>query len=304
MARGRDSHLGLAPGDQGTRLRRALSNVGGLTFKNAHEGEFKVGPYSARVRLEPDDRLRVLREIESPPPPREALEINAHLPGNVRFAATGGRMALLADTRLDGQLHLTSSLGEIGEGFRGALQRRPRPRRKARPITPESVQDALDKTGLCEDAIVRLDDGWELRPRIRGEVTPVRLAIEGQRLRIGRVVVTGCSLESALFVAWQALCSNARLRHARLAARGEAVLAETCLHAGLIESEWLAHAVRAVATAAHHTGVSLEILARDPEVARRFGSMFFEANGSTPSLPSFLSPREAQAKKGGDPWLR
>jgi hypothetical protein len=210
-------------------------------------------------------------------------------------------MNVVADTRLDGELHLTSSFREIGEGFHGALQRSWQPRRsRAEVIPPEKVQDALDKAGLEEEAVVRLDNGWELRPRICGEVMAVQLAIEGHDLRISRVVVTGCLSRSEPAVAFQALCFNSCLRHARLACTGDTVAAETRLHAGLVDPSWLAHATRAVGTAAHYCQTTLEILARQTEVARHFEQMFLDANAHTATAFSrFCNPIPAQAKKGG-----
>lgn len=302
MAMGTNLHLGCTPADQGARLRRLLSKIPGLTMKNGYEGRFTAGPYSGSLLIEPGDCLRVVHEVEDPPPPRQALKTNFQLPGNVRFAVVGGRMTVMADTRLDGELHLTGSFREISEGFRGALQSSWRPRRRrAEVITPENVQDALDKAGLEEEAVVRLDNGWELRPRIRGEAMAVRLAIEGHDLRLSRVVVTGCLSASEPAVAFHALCFNARLRHARLACSGDTVAAETRLHAGLIDPTWLTHAARAVVTAAHHSRTTLEILASQTEVARYFERMFLDANKyTTSSLPRFHNPNPAQAEKGGD----
>ncbi len=301
MARGENLHLQYAPADQGARLRRLLSKVRGLTLGNGYEGKFTAGLCSASLRIEPGDCLRVVHDVEGPPPPRQALETNSHLPGNVRFAATGGRMIVVADTRLDGEMHLTGSFREIGEGLCSALQRpgRPRPCR-TKAITSANVQDALDKAGLEEGSVVRLDDGWELRPRIRGEAMAVRLTIERHDLRISRVVVTGCLSANERAVAFQALCFNARLRHARLACSGDTVAAETRLHTGLIDPTWLAHAARAVVTAAHHSRTTLEILASRTEVARHFERMFLDRNEHSTSLPRFHNCHPAQTEKGGD----
>ena len=279
MARENSLGVDLAPGDRGARLRRLLSKVRGLTLENGYQGRFVAGGHSARLRIDSGDCLRVLQEIEDPPAPRRALKENLYLPGNVRFAVAAGRTCLVADTRLDGELHLRASFREIGQGLRGALRpaRRPGPA-KAKAITPENVQKALDEAGWEEGAVVRLEDGWELRPRIHGEATPVRLAIEGQRLRVSRTVVGGCQGQNASAVAYQALCFNARLRHARLTWQGEAVKAETCLHAGLIHPAWLVPAARAVAAATHYTRTTLEILACQDSVSRQFEEMFLKAN--------------------------
>jgi hypothetical protein len=277
MARGPNPKFECAPTDRGARIRRLLSKVDGLSLENGFEGRFTVGPHWARLRIEPDHSLRVVHEVEAPRPPSEALKANLCLPGNVRFALVSGRMFAVADTQLDGELHLASSFREIGRGLCGAIERPPQSRRRGKPIEPEKVQDALDKGNWGEDAVVRLEDGWELRPRIRGETTPVRMAVEGQAVRICRVVVAACHNQSESAVALQALCFNAQLRHARLAWEGEAVVAETRLHAGLINAAWLGPAARAVATATCHTRTTLEILARQANVTRHFEEMFCDA---------------------------
>ena len=90
MTRGESYHLEYAPADHGARLRQLFSKVGGLTLQNAYEGKFTVGPYCGSLRVEPGDCLRVVHAVEDPPPPRQALEANVDLPGNVRFAVTHG----------------------------------------------------------------------------------------------------------------------------------------------------------------------------------------------------------------------
>lgn len=286
-----DSKLSVA--DEGSRLRHALSKVGNLKLENEFEGRFLVGRQTAGVRIEPGDCMRVACEVQDAPPPFEALETNAHLPGNVRFAATGGRTTLVADTRRDGELHLAASFGEIGEGLQRAQGHRPRRRARGdrtETITPESVQAVLDQLGWDEEAVLRLADGWELRPRSAGEAMPVRLAIEGHELRIGRDVVADCLGASRQAVAFQSLYFNWRLRHARLACREDKIVAETRLHAGLVTAGWLAHAARAVVAAVHHSRTTLEILASQPKVARHFEKMFLDAEehtaSSSPSSPN------------------
>ncbi|MBN1852633.1 MAG: hypothetical protein JW829_07905 [Pirellulales bacterium] len=277
MARDANHQHEFTPMDQGARQRRLLSKIRGLTLENGYQGTFKVGSHAARLRIEPGDCLRVHHEVEDPPPPHVALEANYQLPGNVRFAASGGQTAVVADTRLDGELHLAGSFREIREGLRDALQmhRKPHLHRNG-VITPGQVQAALDGAGLDEEAIVRLDNGWEVRMRIRGESRAVRLVIEGRNLRISRVVVPSCHETNHRAVACQALFFNARLRHARLARHKDTVVADTCLHSGLIDSIWLVHACRAVATAAFYCGTILEILASQPDVARSFENMFLD----------------------------
>jgi len=109
-------------------------------------------------------------------------------------------------------------------------------------------------------------------------------------LRLRRVVVTGCPSENQRAVAVHALCLNARLRHARLAGSGDTVAAETRLHAGLVDPNWLVHAARAVVAAAHYSRPTLEILASQAKVARYFQKTFLEANEGTAFFVTLTQP--------------
>jgi hypothetical protein len=273
----------------------ALDAVDGLDGFDGFRGSLKCDRSLASVRLESGDWIRVSLPLDSPLlPPLEALAANARLPGNVRFALSGGAQCLVGDSRLDGMGHLPESLGEI----RSALCRRGRvPDPEASAPTPDTaldtakalelkVQKTLEALPFGEDGVVRLETGWELRPRLGGETLPVRATIDGAGLRLRRAFawdppeapMRGRDTRAAA-VAREALRINHEIRLSRISLDEGggggleglgALLVETRLHSGLLDAEWIATAARALCHAYRHAQVPLGALQADLRVANAY----------------------------------
>lgn len=272
--------LRYSPAEKGARVRRLLAKIDGLAMDTGYSGQYVRGPVAASVRIEGGGFIDVRQRVSAPPPAVEAIAAHAALAGNVRFAVVAGQTSLVADTWLDGHAHLAASLGEIGDSFQQVIDRSWRSPRRAECVNPDRVAEALRQPPWDAESVVRLDDGWELRPRLHGEAAPLRLSIETTRVRLAREVLSDCPDEHRPAVAMQSLFGNGQWRFARLSLHGRAIVAETSLHAGLIDPVWLAHAARAVAVAAVRCQPTLEILARQPDAAYAFSRMFLS---STPS---------------------
>lgn len=261
--------------EQGAQVRRALTKTRGLKLITAHAGVFSVGPVVAAVRIYPGDCMRVTLRVDQPPTPSAALETNYQLPGNVRFAAESRRLMLLADTQVDGEVHLAQSFSEIKSGLFHALGEKRTRERKTKPVTAEQVQAALERTTWDEESIVQRDAGWELRPRLHGQVVPVRATLVESRLHLRRRIISMPASEIAsTAVAQQALRYNVQLKQARLSANEGEVYAESRLHAGLITPGWLVASATAVAVGWQHVTTALRILAEREEVAESYVKMF------------------------------
>jgi hypothetical protein len=272
--------------------------VRGLDGFDGYRGRLKCGRAVADVRIEPGDWIRVHLALGSfPLPPRDALAAGAVLPGNVRFAFRGGAACLVGDSRLDGMAHLPASLGEI----RRALSRRGRgsllPRqssggagstrsgagragaarfeacrsgagRAEAGLDAGKVQEILEDLPFGEDAVVRLEGGWELRPRLGEEPQPIRATIEAGGFRLSRAFPwdppEGPAAEA---VALEALRINDEIRFARLALDGGGLVAEATLHAGILDAPWVALAARAVCHAYRHALLPLGVLHEPPVAA-------------------------------------
>jgi hypothetical protein len=264
---------------QGERLRLALAGTPDFKWIDAHRGLLQLGPFTACVALEPDDWIAVSLKLDSAPAPKEALEATHRLPGSLRFAISSTGAFLAAETRFDGALHLPTSMEEIRAGLSHAAGGPCRPSSDSTSTDPKTipaaeVESALAGLGWGDGDIVTRDDGWELRPRLAGVAVPVCITIDGGHLRLHHPVLRAVpGGEAAEAVADQALRLNRSLRLARLAIDGEGVCAETRLHRGLIDPDWLRVAARAVAAAAVHGQPGLKILAQEPAVARCYAEM-------------------------------
>lgn len=276
----------IADADPARGARRFARSVAGLDGFDGFQGRLKCGRALAIMRIESGDWIRVHLHLGPPPlPPLEALAAGALLPGNVRFAFSGGASYLVGDSRLDGMDHLPASLGEI----RRALSRKGRVPSSGRgspsgpgphwtgpvwdgpAIDEGKVQAILDDLPFGEGAVVRLEDGWELRPRLGGEPQPLRATIDGGGLRLHRALPwdrpEGPAAEA---VALEALRINGDLRLARLALGDDGLVVETRLHAGLLDAQWVAFATRAVCHAYRHALLPLGVLHADPRVAAAY----------------------------------
>lgn len=277
-----------AAGGRGQRLRDALAEVPGLTMNGAGTGQLEVAGRLARITQERDDDLRLVLEADqiADKSPRELLAATRELPGNLRFAIGKGRLMLSADTRVDGAAHVGETFRRWFGGIHAAARSEPSIKSKqkgqAEALTLARIDAALNRTDLDAESLVRLDGGFELRPKLHDEPTAVQGGIDhnehgGAELRLHHELVSldeNCPGWNA--AAHQALRFNARLRHARLAAEGRRIVAEARLHGGQIEPVWLLPTARAVAAAARHCRTALLILAQQAEVAKRYEEMFLK----------------------------
>jgi len=266
----------------------ALRAAAGLDLLAPHRGSLRIGELQADVRIDGGDLLRVRLPLKSPDRAPRLLERQRELPGNVRFARTRDGLALLAETWVDGAAHVPRSLGEIAQGFAVAVDEGcPKPARThpahANPcgesqVSGQALRAALAGLGWGEDAVVALDQGWQLRPRAGGNPIAVRLEASDEGLWLWRRVLERVPAEvGAAAVSDLALRLNARLRLVRLTLAGGALVAESRAHAGLVTPAWIALLARAVAAAYQHVRAPLETLAENPRVADGYVRCFLRS---------------------------
>ena len=289
--------------DPGHDLRRALRRIPGLELPEPHRGSLKCGRQKATFLVESGGWIRIELPLGSKRQrqARAALELNGSLAGNVRHAGPSGQLSVVADTRVDGTVHLEESLEEIQDSLRRATGHRVRgnPTKSSTKIDkddknhkeidnnndsndrlegafdPAAVQERLEALGWGEGSVVQLESGWELRPRIGGAVVPLRVTAERRRLRLHRTVMKSLrDGPSARAVLEQALRFNDEWRLARLSLIDDALVVESGLHQGQMDAEWIRVAARAVATAYRHCLSKLETLDRDTELSRHYGFFF------------------------------
>lgn len=270
------TELEFHPASKGEALRQKLSSIRGLQLKGSHEGRFSLGTTKAAVSLDGAEDLRLTVKVGKAIGLREALQANAALPGNLRFAIGVNDLELIADVRLGNGDRLGQALGYVIAGLRSAVARRTvRWRPKDRPLDPSDVQAALQAVPWGDQAIVELAGGFELRPRFEGEAVPVKLTVEGSELHVRRIVVHSYEDHRwADAVAAQALRFNAFLKHARLASVGGQIVADARIHRMLLDGDSLVTAVRAVAVVERRVRHVLQILATQEDIAEHYAAMF------------------------------
>jgi len=309
--------------DRGRRLRKKLADVPGLELERGHRGVYRRGDVAVDVRVEQADRiaLRVpLPRAAAPPSPIDALVTTGGLAGNLRFArdprAEHG-WALVADTQLNGVVHLTGTLAEVAADAGRVLAGPVREGDTAAPADPARgdearidaacdarLEEAIGALGWPDDAIVRAEAGWELRPRFQrrreAAVVPVHVAPGRGGLRVHRTLLArrpdapaaphgpvgpeGPAGDDprAMALAELALRLNACVRLARLALDGPALVVETHLRDELVTATWLREAARAVAAASAFCRPSVALLAREHGVA----GVFLAASVACPAIPT------------------
>ena len=276
-------------GREAERLRNLIASVDGMTMRDACRGTMDVRDRRAEVRFEPRQWIRVSLFADNPPDPDEAMRINHRLPGNLRYAGSSRGLTLVADTQLDGMTHLPASLAEIRFGLTDAIGGGGRPGLKsadgAQPVSPpdeparRGLQAELEQLPFGADGLVRRDspDGvaaWEIRPRIEGAAVPVLLDHAAGGVRLYRKLVAGVPPARRAAVVDQALRLNVQLRLCRLAWRGDELLAEALLRAGLIDACWLGSTAQAVAVASARAKDVLNVLSRDEAAASWYTALF------------------------------
>jgi hypothetical protein len=251
-----------------------LDAVPGMRRASAHRWRWTVGSFEADVTIEPGDSINVSVDRTTSLDNLAALQANRNLPGNLRHARVERRSFLCADTQLNGAGHLLETFEGLRTGLHSATKCQPFHDVRER-LSAIAVQTAIESCRWPEGDIVALDDAWEFRARLRGEAASVRASIDGADLRVHRHLMGGLNDGPNLdAVCAQALGINARLRHARLAWDGGAVVAESRLHAGQLTPAWLETAVWAVAVACRHSEFILNVLAEDNDVAADFVATF------------------------------
>ena len=230
------------------------------------------------IRFAADGSVRLRADVPSSGADLAALHAAYQLPGNLRFAYGLRGSELIADTQINGAAHLPRTLEWLRAGICQALHAQTPALCVEHPdsVAVQDVAEALAQMPWAADGVVTQEDNWELRPRLRGEVVPVRLVREPSAVRISRRVVPlpDPATSAAWAVAHQALRFNDQLWHARLAACGGQLVAETRLHGGLIAPGWLSQAAYAVAEAERHASAALRILATEPQVADTYQTLF------------------------------
>jgi hypothetical protein len=274
-----------APTGPDRALRLALTKTKGLKMQSSYFGHLVVGLLKAGLKLEPGGWITLSLPVMNPLEPVEAMGLNRHLAGNLRYAAFPSGDRWLAETCVDSASHLPRTLGELARELEEITQGLketdpdpdlPRTRCRSGYIMPEKVEALLQGRESEIRSVVRHDRFWELRLRLRGEVIPVRVVIEGAELHLFRHVLRRTPpAERMKTLAVQALFMNTGLRGARLSLDGEALIAEARLHDGLLQPCWLKTAALAVAVAHQHCCTVLRILAEEEEIAHWFDSIFF-----------------------------
>jgi hypothetical protein len=200
-------------------------------------------------------------------------------------------MKLLADTQVDGMVHLASCLEEIRHGMSSVISGKIWGRvdsdydaessRNAEKTPHRQLETELNGLPFGENSIVRRKsaDGcgsWEIRPRIRGEAVPVLLDELSDGVRVHRTILDSTAETYRSVIFDQALRMNEQIRFCRFASVGDELVVETLLHAGLIETSWLKSAAMAVAAVSHWAKDVLNALARHEHAASWYQIMFCE----------------------------
>jgi hypothetical protein len=260
------------------RPRRVLATTRGLKMDAAHQGTLAIGRLSAHVALEADNLIQVRMEPPEPNVPtsqREALCATHRWPGNARYAVWRKRLIVVADMRID-DAESPESFRYTVHALRIAANNQVRRPSRGEPIDPGQVDNALTASTFDAAAIVRLERGWELRPRVPRGPVAVQMAIDGDELHFHRELLSNVDeIGHSEALVHQVLRFNAQLRQCRLALRSDArIVAETRVRSALLNPRSLSSAARAVAVASEHCQATLEILARRPEVAREYQTLF------------------------------
>ncbi len=175
--------------------------------------------------------------------PASVLKFNLGLPSNLRFALNQQQLQLVADIRGDDPPQL---LDEIATAAQFALaQQTPERESSECDLDKQEVNELLHSLSRHEELLVGLEEGWEYRPRVRGQPIAVKLNIRGRHLRCHRAVVQlRADGESNRAAAIEALRFNAQVKHARLALNESRLVAETCLPGFMLAPEALSIALR------------------------------------------------------------
>lgn len=266
----------------GHAARAAINGYPGLTWTDAHQGQLRAGRRNLTIRLEPGDTLALVLWTRSAPDAAQALATQTAVGTNARHALRGERPIVLAEAALAGLASadgaaVRAALDEAAAAVLD-LERHAAP---APEIDSPAVELApvLAALGYPADTVVALDAGAELRLRVAGHLTPVRIHTEPGGLRAERAVLTALPEEgtSASAVLHETLRANGRLRLARLSLREGRIVAEARLSTTQLNGPTLRTAVEAVAVAAHYAHARLAMLAEHTMLAECYAALWTEA---------------------------
>jgi hypothetical protein len=257
---------------------KALSKIDGVYFSGGYRALMPLGEAVAELVLEVDGTICIRTAACLPSSPSKTLQLERDLPGNLRYTLDASGGALVAETQVDGAAHLPHTFRSLREAMLRSLHAATTdPAVLPPPISRDSVQQALARLPWAGEGVVEQEQGWELRPRLRGDPVPVCMAIEPAGLRLSRVVLhqlPPSGTPGAAAVADYAVRLNGSLRHARLAISDARLMAEARLDSRLVQADWLATTASAVAVAARHAGTPLRLLADQPAVADTYLTVF------------------------------
>ena len=264
----------------GRAVRDTLQKMPGVTWDNGFEGALCVGAGAAELKLEHGEWLAFRLPLAEPSTPLEAVSEHRAASGNVRHAIFARRRVAMAETQLDGVVHLPHSVAGIAAGLRSLAEGLPLASPTDKPLA--DLTDAIAGLPYGADDIVRIDKVFELRLRVQGKLSPVRVSPEVESARIERVVLDELPAgKAAEAIAYEALRINSALRLARLSIRRGQLIAETRLHAQQLSATWIQMGAVAVAVAAHYAHTPLTMLARNPALVECYAELFLSRTAAT-----------------------
>jgi hypothetical protein len=208
------------------------------------------GAAPAELFLDAMDDLQVHVSSPAPVAAFEALRANSQLPADLRWANVRGVISLIADIPKCDRPRLHEAIREVERGILIARQETGRsdgPLGGAESAIPhQKIEEALREAPWNDESVVKLPDGWELRPRIGAQALSVTMSAEHGQVRLRRVLLSGLQDCVPPEVCAEALRINARVKLARLAICDANLSAEVCVAAAQLNGATLALAARAV----------------------------------------------------------
>lgn len=247
--------------------------------RRSFAGTLRVGRRQASLVVGGGEWIAVRLRLDDATLAAASLVEPRELPGCVRHALEGHERVLLAETAVDGTLHLPESLAELGEGLRRAIAPKPAAVVPVEPPDDERVGEAV--RGACAalsldptDAVEVAGGRWELRPRAGALRLAVRVESEPGGVRLSHEVSrTRCEGLARAAVETEVLRRNTAVRFCRLIAPDGGLVVESRLRDALVTGEWIARAARRIAVAVLHHQAPLRVLAADPRVARLYAAV-------------------------------
>lgn len=253
-----------------------LPTVKGVEWTDGFRGRVETACGIADARIEGEIGIRVELPLDGPDAPERALEINAALPGNLRYSGPRHARRLVADAPLD-VTAFPDFVRELHRGLRrisGAGKARARASGAAQGC--DDLFEELRRLGGAADVVER-GSGFELGTRIRGARVPVRVTAAEDGVRVHRAVVgvgSDCDHAARWALGDAALRLNARTRFVRLAADDAGLALEALLGRRRLDPRSVLDAARAVAAVSVAVTHPLELLTRHESAARCYFRTF------------------------------